>query len=407
MSGPISQAYRNLLRKPQSINKTQNKSDKATQHVRKVDFGDAAFAEDPKKLESTEDRDIPVKETIQSTKSYLRKVVSLHYHDDPKMHDLIDQVAKTSEQLLEAINEGDDDKIKSIEHYNDYLEIVVESDGSRPSLLTFNNVPQFTDATGEWKKIINGLGGNLVDAISAIGRINLYGEHAGTGCLIGENLIMTNHHVLEGISKRDLTTGNRILKKEVTIDFGSEYRNDFNLEMKISKIAFCCEYDFNDQPNHKELDLVLLELLNDGIEGPKPIGLDLNKHWAAVENLAIFVVGYPGEPDDMPFDSIATVFKKHVFGCKRVAPGRIMSISQPFQWTTCHDASTYKGNSGSPVILVDSAHTVAGLHYGGSTKATPPQNWAHIIGRTTECLDEISKTSLGEILQKYNVKTYT
>lgn len=407
MPGPISQAYRNLLRKTSTVAPNQSSTNEIIRFTRKVDFGDTAFAEDSKKLESTDDHTIPVKETIQNTKSYLRKVVSLHYHNDPEMHQLIDQVAKTSEQLLEAINEGDDEKIESVEHYNDYLEIVIESDGSRPSLLTLNNVPQFTDGTDEWKKIINGLGGNLVDAISAIGRINLYGEHAGTGCLIGKNLIMTNHHVLEDISKRDLHTGNRILKKEVTIDFGSEYRNEFHLEKKISKIAFCCEYDFKNNPNHKELDLVLLELADDGIEGPKPIGLDLNKDWAAVENLAIFVVGYPGEPKDMPFESIAIVFKKHVFGCKRVAPGRIMSINKPFQWTTCHDASTYHGNSGSPVILIDSANTVAGLHYGGSTKTTPPQNWAHIIGRTTECIDEVSKKSLQEILQKYNVKTYT
>jgi hypothetical protein len=158
-----------------------------------------------------------------------------------------------------------------------------------------------------------------------------------TGFLVGDRLLLTNKHVLMGI-----TFGTTIINPETTrVGFEQEWgRNDALPKIAVERcVAF-----------HPDHDLALL-LLASSPNAPSlrfaPTGPDVGQRIAAV--------GYPmSDTDRNPF--FVNALFDGVFGVKRAAPGLVLATSES---DVHHDCSTLGGNSGSPIFALDSDEVVA------------------------------------------------
>ncbi|WP_147274135.1 DNA/RNA non-specific endonuclease [Bremerella cremea] len=196
----------------------------------------------------------------------------------------------------------------------------------------------------------------------AVGRIDItdLSTYAGTGFVVGQNLVMTNRHVA----------------MEFTMGVGRGKR------VKIFDLR--AEVDFDDEPSFEQEDGFVLHecvmvhpywdmaLFKADLPDIEPLRLSTTTYpTLRKRKQAIVAVGYPAFDDRNGVKA-----QKEIFGdqyeVKRIAPGRVSNqkrqvsskwLSSPVAALT-HDASTLGGNSGSAIIDVESG-TVAALHFGG------------------------------------------
>jgi S1-C subfamily serine protease len=116
---------------------------------------------------------------------------------------------------------------------------------------------------------------------------------------------------------------------------------------------------------HEDRDLALLRVegaSSDGRALPDPLPVAAREP-DDLYGRDVYVVGYPawdgrrGEPD-----ALRRIFMD-VYNVKRLQPGRAVTYSAKFSALE-HDCSTLGGNSGSPVVDLET-HEVIGLHFGG------------------------------------------
>lgn len=196
---------------------------------------------------------------------------------------------------------------------------------------------------------------NIERAIRATGRIAGKGSpgHLGTGFAISDRLIVTNAHVTAGIPAKDLV-----------IDFRCDPAT--SIRHAVARLA----------GGHPLFDLAVLELKN-----PLPPGAPLALAAAPPPLLAeriVVVIGYPQDPAKADFppdgDTIGQVFGVGTaYGVKRLQPGTLSDVVANKNWrgymvpTLRHCCSTWNGNSGSPVVDIDSG-LVVGIHENGEIK---------------------------------------
>lgn len=204
----------------------------------------------------------------------------------------------------------------------------------------------------------------ILSAIPSVGRINIPSNsavpYAGTGFIVGENLLMTNRHVAE-LFANGLGENNVALKPgaSVNIDFKAEHGSFKKRRLHVEGVHMI----------HPYWDMALLE-----VEGhPKGAGV-LELSQASPQSLTgneIAVIGYPA------FDSrndreVQNQLFNRIYNVKRLQPGfyknhaRVRSFDHVVR-AACHDASTLGGNSGSVVVDLETG-LVVGLHFGGLFK---------------------------------------
>jgi S1-C subfamily serine protease len=198
--------------------------------------------------------------------------------------------------------------------------------------------PEFLEAFKNWNRFRT-----LLEPLKAsIGRIDVGpGDTAGTGFLVGDEVLVTNRHVLDVLSR-----GTRMLQPgQGTVTFFAELHPTTS-EPPVaieSVIAF-----------HPTLDIALLR-----VKPRKRRTLTIATAAPALEEQVAAV----GHPFDDPVNN--PLFTRTIFGnswgVKRVAPGEVVSQSHSM---IGHDCSTLGGNSGSPLLSLNSAEVV-GLHFGG------------------------------------------
>jgi len=220
-----------------------------------------------------------------------------------------------------------------------------------------------SDAESEtWKKRLKDAGEHLLRAIDATGRIELRGgtaTSAGTGFMIREDVIATNQHVAaqfaelndDGVFDFIINLGGD--KVEAKIDFREEIGVKESLEFRLVEVL------------HMEMDvdpdLAFLRVVpnKEGLPLPQPLELFTGEiqpnHWVAA-------IGYPKREIRNPetTELINRTFG-NVFDKKRVAPGQICAIQGG---VVVHDCSVLDGNSGSPVICLETGKVV-GIHFDG------------------------------------------
>ena len=201
----------------------------------------------------------------------------------------------------------------------------------------------------------------IEETFPAVGRIDLTDlrTYAGTGFVVGKNLVMTNRHVA----------------KEFTKGVG---------RIKIEMRSMGAEVDFCEEPSAEEADgFTLIEpviihpywdmaLFRADLPDIEPLSFSTETYPSLLSRSQdIVVIGYPAHDSRNGQRAQKDIFG-NVYEVKRIAPGRITQQQQKIssRWLStpvaamCHDASTLGGNSGSVILDVDNGN-VAGLHFAG------------------------------------------
>jgi len=349
---------------------------------------------------------------LDTASEQMHSAVKEHHEDSSEMHAAVDAVVGRGGDALKALSRNDAAMFAAEPDLAASLESIVRTDGSRPSFMIRGGAVDPTSSpVGTWKSTLDTSKELLDKAIKCVGRIDAAGAEQGfegTGFLIQKDLIMTNRHVLQVVADKH-SSGEWKFKDGVAIDFGHEFRGTDKFPRRTFKsVAFAAknEIDLEGPINHSNLDLVLIELTpstGPTADLPVPLAVNVEPDWAGLGQ-TIYTIGYPGRP---PFGSNPTQLLdqlfKSTFGCKRLAPGLVIKsevVTAP--WTAAHDATTLGGNSGSVVLMIGQEQISAGLHYGGRS-VDPRENWAHILGKTLDGVDERTGKTVRECLKKFEV----
>ncbi len=167
----------------------------------------------------------------------------------------------------------------------------------------------------------------------------------GTGFLVAPNLLMTAGHVVTELS---FSTG-MLERGQAQAEFEGFYGKP---ESHVCNIAEVVALD-------TKLDLALLRFDSGKTDfSSRPMLLDTISR--SIPEFPVCVIGYPLVSTRSPPELVARLFEGK-FGVKRAAIGEILEAT-PRRFT--HDCSTLGGNSGSPVIDVNTGR-LCGVHVSG------------------------------------------
>jgi V8-like Glu-specific endopeptidase len=165
-------------------------------------------------------------------------------------------------------------------------------------------------------------------------------EPMATGFVVAPGVLVTNTHVLDGISANT----RRLQKGQAVVLFGQE----FGVAPDRPAVAITEVIAV-----HPDLDMSLLRIEDSGVT-PWPIDTQ-----ATQKAKRVAAIGYPQDDPRSP------VFRDVIFGdrfkVKRGAPGEVRGVAANAVY---HDCSTLGGNSGSPLADLDTCQVV-GLHRDG------------------------------------------
>jgi trypsin-like peptidase len=235
------------------------------------------------------------------------------------------------------------------------LEAIVLLEG-RPAILIqegdFLSPPQAWSRLADRREPIR-------DAIARCGRVEVHGhlnlDWLGTAFLVAPGTVMTNRHVAQEFCRRDGDTWSFRPGLTTRVDFLRELGNTAALEFEITEAIGI----------HERHDLALLRVegaSSDGKALPDPLTVAASEPADLFER-DVYVVGYPAwdsrrnEPEP-----VRRIFAD-VYNVKRLLPGKAVAYSTEYS-AIQHDCSTLGGNSGSPVVDLES-NQVIGLHFGG------------------------------------------
>lgn len=273
----------------------------------------------------------------------------------------LEQAGKTID-LLKA------DKLDLLDRDKQFILEAIVIPSRRPVIDIVNDKIVTSQLTTKWehlkkKKIRHKIESSLL----SVGRIDAPGvPYAGTGFVVGKDLLMTNRHVAklfaEGVGTSNLIS---YTSDSASIDFYRELGNTKTDLLRIKKVVMV----------HPYWDMALLKV--DGLSDNRlPLSL-CTQDPVDFANRDIVVIGYPGfDPrgDDEYQRVQAEVFRSQ-YNAKRLQPGKLrkreLVSSQGNQWEALtHDSSTLGGNSGSCVLLLpispNEETVVVGLHFAGT-----------------------------------------
>lgn len=214
--------------------------------------------------------------------------------------------------------------------------------------------------------------------LQAVGRIDGDGVHIGTGFVVGDDLVMTNRHVLEEFASplpRAENPKRWQMVRTVTIDF-SPSGNDPAQKFAVEEVAFAGpEQIFRLPISFSKLDMAVLRVQRVNAAGmalPKPFRVNRDANWRGAER-NLFVVGYPAPPNAIPRDERGAIRHdvverlREIFGMnyrrKYFSPGLAQAMANAHVFD--HDATTLGGNSGSVVGTLTGDYAAVGLHFAG------------------------------------------
>jgi endonuclease G len=238
------------------------------------------------------------------------------------------------------------------------------TDGAGPSILVHDNDVGDLRArvVTTWQKRLQKAGQPLRKAIAAVGRIEVKGNGdltvAGTGFLVGEDVIATNQHVAAQFAEPDggggfvprLNLGGE--EMEASIDFLEELGNSKSLTFPIVEVL---RMDADD-------DVAFLRVGRQSAEGgplPQPIEFSTD---AVQPGQLVAAIGYPQRDTRKEHAAELEAIFHDIFDKKRVSPGEIRGTDA--KGRVVHDCSVLRGSSGSPVTDLATGKVV-GIHFVG------------------------------------------
>ncbi len=350
-------------------------------------------------LESAEDTAAPdlslqaVAERWARSRSFLMQFIRTELGDDPALVDLADKVLADGRQGLELIAGHRDSTDAELPQVEAGLEVVVETDGSRPAyLIRQGRIVPDSSPPGFWTDLLTDvIREDAIDAmLGAVGRVDVTHPllpYAGTGWLVAPDIIVTNRHVAQIFT--DFTAAPPRLRAELEprIDFGHEFGGTDSQNLRpITELLFCGPRMIPSIGiDHSALDIAAFRIGPAAAGGPpqQPLAIGTGAR-LALPQTQVFLVGYPARPpatalgDATETDRVLRLLFDKLWGFKRLAPGEVM-VPTLAPRTLSHDVSTLGGNSGSALVGLDTVPAATGLHYGGSW-GSDRVNWAHVLG---------------------------
>lgn len=280
------------------------------------------------------------------------------------------------------------------------LEALIEMKG-RPALrVRGGDVDENDPRAEQWSFPIYNLKSNAQFAmrVGAVGRIDLDGVHVGTGWVVGEELVLTNRHVLQGIAYPTPTKnkpGKWLMKDSAcTIDFTEEPTAQ-TLASKFDIVSVEEAGPMHIDPyliDFRKPDFALLRVKGKSLAGnalPQPLDL-LQADGSIDPGRDIVVIGYParlstkprndkGEVDLEGLERLQALFAAD-YGTKYFSPGLVKPpqrfLAAEIPHTASHDATTLGGNSGSLIASINAPMKAVGLHFAGAWRK---ENFAHSL----------------------------
>lgn len=240
-----------------------------------------------------------------------------------------------------------------------------------------------------WRGRLDAAGERLLRAIRAVGRIVVDGQSEGpffgTGFLVREDVIATNAHVAQAFAAPSrVGAGFDVLgdfggKMPVSIDFlGEDGRSD-TFVVPVLDVLYV---EMDQFP-----DLALLTVDRTGRERfPEPLALS---PVPPRPGQRVAAVGYPTHEIRLRYAELMRQIFGDVYDKKRVAPGEVSGIEAGH---VLHDCSVLGGNSGSPLIDLETGQVV-GIHHTGEFLA---ENRAVPAGEAEALLDRVMA---GDVLE--------
>jgi glutamyl endopeptidase len=264
---------------------------------------------------------------------------------DRVVSDGIDGLAKVAEGREQDL---DDDELLG-------LEAIVLLEG-RPAILVQDG--DFLPPPHEWAGL-SGHRDGIREAIARSGRVEVSGhldyDWVGTASLVAPTTLMTNRHVAQEFCSRSGESWTFRKGMTTRIDFLEELGSAASRDFEITEVIGI----------HDRHDLALLrvEAASSGGQAlPEPLAVAASEP-ADLYGREVYAVGYPawdgrrGEPD-----AIRRIFMD-IYNVKRLQPGKAVAYSTQYS-AMQHDCSTLGGNSGSPVLDLETNQVIA-LHFGG------------------------------------------
>lgn len=245
---------------------------------------------------------------------------------------------KLAQDALKAMENGDDPDPRGLAA----LELMIKL--MRPAALITDGKLEAIDAQAaaafpDWQSF-----GAVFKPIEfSVGRINnASGAGIATGFLVSDQSVVTNAHVVAALSRGTML----LAEGQGTIDFRKEY-GDFVADVFAIRSVIAV---------HQQYDLALLRI--EQVQSDKHPPLKFAGCTAA--DAAVVAIGYPFD-DPVRNPLFVSGIYKGIFGVKRAAPGRVVSLGQN---EITHDCSTLGGNSGSPLLDMKTAG-LSGVHSEG------------------------------------------
>jgi hypothetical protein len=267
-----------------------------------------------------------------------------------------EQGARDIELGIEAMRKvelGRDDEISDQEQFG--LEAIILLTG-RPAILIQEG--DFLEPPKLWAGLKD-VRDRIKEVIRRVGRIEVANhpdfEWLGTGFLAGNDVVITNRHVAVEFSRQqpDRTWTFRA-PMGASLNLRAELGSESSLSFTVSGIIGI----------HEDHDMALLRVEQASGTETLPDPLPIAKAApASLEGRQVYVIGYPawdGRRNDP--EPMKRIFAE-IYNVKRLQPGEVSGVALA-QAQIFHDCSTLGGNSGSPVIDVET-HSVLGLHFGG------------------------------------------
>jgi endonuclease G len=237
----------------------------------------------------------------------------------------------------------------------------------RPVLSVLHGTFQIPESEEWCKKLIKSRS-MLETAIRSVGRIeavNVPGyEWLGTAWIARDDVIVTNAHVARLFASKvsdgkfEFKQNYRNERMKARLDTREEIDQAEEIEYLVTYVLYISESEKSDLAF-----LRVKRLSEDGIELPQAIPISDTTIETPVD---IAVIGYPARDSRAVTTDMMQVFGD-VYDVKRISLGSASATQWP--GILRHDCSTLGGNSGSPLIDLNTGR-VLGIHFCGGTTET-------------------------------------
>lgn len=203
---------------------------------------------------------------------------------------------------------------------------------------------------------------DLENVIKGVGRVDLFNHfthsYAGTGWLIDDDIAVTNRHVARvfamqnSFGKFDFRIGTFGERIDARLDYVRQHNtNRIRRRADVFDVIYIAE---DSQP-----DMAFLRV--DNIGGVEPLRL---RESPVAVGTQVAAVGYPASDGGRNDPVLMEQLFEGLYDVKRFAPG-LVTDRQNNSVVLTTDYTSLGGNSGSPVLELDSGDAV-GLHFAGA-----------------------------------------